>query len=430
MQPTLIYNLADTNNSRSNFWANFKYWHYILGQAMVVLLSFALPISTSASYFSIIIAWYCWLASSNWDTKLNIFKLNYSKYLLMFCVFSLISVCIKISANLSLFNLDFSHAARDLLKLLSIPVIAYFLLNKRVIKFVMLAFCLAMLVTLILAVGKNYLNWPIGLKYTTGGIFKSHIKTSFFMAISCFLLANYYLMTANLSKIIKFSIIAIITGMLYYLFFLNIGRIGYVTVFVLALIFAIQNFKTKGLIYGGLLALVGLILLGTISDLFLNRVLLLKQDLLIYQNHGDLLASSLGSRIEFALNSLKLIWEKPILGWGLGSFKSAYQNFIMLNYPTSLLTDNPHNEFLRVGVELGIIGLSLLVALIYQQFKSFKKLDQFNKNLAWGIIAAFWLGCIINSWLSDFTEGYFYCLFSACFLAVIYNNSFKSAERI
>ena len=64
--------------------------------------------------------------------------------------------------------------------------------------------------------------------------------------------------------------------------------------------------------------------------------------------------SSMGQRYTFWKYSLKLIAEKPLLGHGTGSFAKEYQRIAM---GEQFITVNPHNEFVMVGVQLGLLGV-------------------------------------------------------------------------
>jgi len=271
------------------------------------------------------------------------------------------------------------------------------------------AFTGAMILTLILGFLKWYGGVPIGLKYTTAAVFKSHIKTSLFMAIAIYFLA----IQAKQQQSIRWVCLAVILTMLYYLFFMNIGRIGYLALCLCAFVFAWNHYRIKGIFYA-VIAL-SVVIAGAYysSELFSQRMNQLLIDWDFYQQGGRLLESSLGSRLEFALTSLDLIKQKPWFGWGTGSFGTVYE--ILRQGEDTLLTDNPHNEYLRFAVEFGLIGLGCLLLLFFQQWHYTKQLTT-DKLFAQGVLLTFFAGCFFNSWVKDFAEAYFYCVMSAlCF---------------
>lgn len=65
-------------------------------------------------------------------------------------------------------------------------------------------------------------------------------------------------------------------------------------------------------------------------------------------------STSVTERTDFWKGSLELIREKPLFGWGPFSFRNAYnpiQKTLLAN------ADHPHNIFLKIGVENGLIAL-------------------------------------------------------------------------
>ena len=61
--------------------------------------------------------------------------------------------------------------------------------------------------------------------------------------------------------------------------------------------------------------------------------------------------------------------QRPLFGWGVGNFADAYDRWVLRLYsPMHMKWDRaPHDFVLMVGVELGIVGLALLVWLIVEQ---------------------------------------------------------------
>ena len=65
----------------------------------------------------------------------------------------------------------------------------------------------------------------------------------------------------------------------------------------------------------------------------------------------------------------QMLWDKPLHGQGTGAYASLYYEFAPLMadispYAVSRLAEHPHNEFLRVAAELGLVGLCLYMALL------------------------------------------------------------------
>jgi O-antigen ligase len=80
-------------------------------------------------------------------------------------------------------------------------------------------------------------------------------------------------------------------------------------------------------------------------------------------------------RYVFIKESLTRILEKPLMGYGTGSFGTIFGNEVKSGHYFDKQT-TPHNQYLYVWFELGILGLILLLLIFYHQIKElFKKKD-------------------------------------------------------
>ena len=94
----------------------------------------------------------------------------------------------------------------------------------------------------------------------------------------------------------------------------------------------------------------------------------------------------MGQRYTFWEYSIKLIAEKPLLGHGTGSFAKEYERSA---HNEHLITKNPHNEFLMISVQLGLLGLLIYLGFLANQYYCAKKLPNEEKWLAQGLFTAF-----------------------------------------
>jgi O-antigen ligase len=122
--------------------------------------------------------------------------------------------------------------------------------------------------------------------------------------------------------------------------------------------------------------------------------------------------TSTGLRLEFYRYSLKIVRDHPLLGVGIGGFAEAYAK--QIKDPKMERSDNPHNEYLLVAVQLGLIGLAALLYLFYTQWRlaSLLPLPR-DAIIARGVVLAFMVGCMFNSFLTDYDEGVFFIWISA-----------------
>jgi len=120
--------------------------------------------------------------------------------------------------------------------------------------------------------------------------------------------------------------------------------------------------------------------------------------------------TSTGQRLDFATNSIAIVSAHPIIGVGTGGFAAAYAQ--QVDGLGKDATVNPHNEYLNLAVQLGILGLlmpALLFLVVWQQAKGLP--SPLERDLARGLAIAFAVGCLFNSMLMDHVEG---LLFAWC----------------
>ncbi|MGZ4954355.1 MAG: O-antigen ligase family protein [Methylobacter sp.] len=235
------------------------------------------------------------------------------------------------------------------------------------------------------------------------GIFMTNYASqsmAFIAAIVC----SVFLLKQQLSLRNKCLLYGVIALFAFNIFFISPARSGYVA-FPFAMMFA------AGCVYGykkllPIIAVTGSIMLIAIlcSSTLQQRTEkgLTEKD--AYQTSGEL--TSIGVRVIFAKNTLMLIKEHPVLGYGTSSFKSTYAPYAAAQYSDwrGSPTSDPHNQYLFVWLENGLIGLLLFLAYIYTAIR------QGLNNPPYGAIAASFLvavcaSSLFNSHFKTFPEG-------------------------
>ena len=183
------------------------------------------------------------------------------------------------------------------------------------------------------------------------------------------------------------------------------GRTGQLTAALFVLLFAFQRFTKKGLLLTVLVMAILIPLFFAFADKATRineAVVNLQSDL---KPDPQQIPSSMGQRYMFWRYSLKLIAEKPLFGHGTGSFKKEYQRVASSEL---FVTKNPHNEFLMIGVQLGLLGLLIYIGFLASQFFYAKKLPDKEKWLAHGLLLSLVVTSLFNSPFLDHTEGHWF----------------------
>src|SRR5206468_7046997 len=182
----------------------------------------------------------------------------------------------------------------------------------------------------------------------------SHIAEGVMMA-----LASYYLAVEAItdSRRRKYWASAAALALLYNAF-ISAGRTGYIVAFCLAMLLLFQTAPRKWLLAG--IALIALSAAGLflISPVVRHRMSGVVSSL---QGRSDNHASvGVDLRMQFYRGSLALIQRHPIFGTGTGSFERVYNQHAAAN--NQVLTSNPHNEYLMIGMQTGLVGLLACLA--------------------------------------------------------------------
>jgi O-antigen ligase len=130
-------------------------------------------------------------------------------------------------------------------------------------------------------------------------------------------------------------------------------------------------------------------------------------------------------RFDWWNNSAALIKESPVIGYGTGSFRAAQ---LLVRNKWTKRTANPHNEYLLIFVQLGIIGEALFLLMLCSLFAFSCKLPEEEKNLLQGAVVAFAWACLANSFLLDSHPSNFLMVLSAVLVAARISQGEKSEE--
>jgi O-antigen ligase len=257
--------------------------------------------------------------------------------------------------------------------------------------------------------------------FTGDFVFSNYPNT--FANFMLFVIPYYLLQIKFFSKSFYFDKILIALNLV--LFFLTWSRAGFVAFIVyLALLLALSLVNKR--IFVNLkkyLTFVVLILVLTFSMAYsLNKLSPYSYDIAKRVNSEDVASKeSLNNRFDFYSASLKLIKDKPFFGFGSGSFQYVYPR-----YQTQLLalSDHPHNIFLKIMVENGLISgllfLSFVVSLWVKSIFHFTKIQDSEKFTYFTLFSAFTAMLVHN--LLDYNLNFVAILFVFTFCTGLLNN--------
>ena len=182
--------------------------------------------------------------------------------------------------------------------------------------------------------------------------------------------------------------------------FITGGRAGHVMFFVALLILIVQVFSYRRMM-GFIVALFMLplifLLAYNFSDLFNLRI---HEAILNIVNYSEYKNTSVGQRITYAINTFEIIQHNFWLGVGTGDFPFEYSKVNVLNSSEVSLTTNPHNMYLLIMVQLGLVGLiSMLLIFFYQIKVSLYSNNLYSNKIAFVLPVLFLIIMLSDSYL-------------------------------
>ena len=136
-------------------------------------------------------------------------------------------------------------------------------------------------------------------------------------------------------------------------------------------------------------------------------------------SQGDRAPTSSGLRLGFWRRSVESILESPVVGHGAGSWNAEYtrREGSQLN-PSFKDLRNPHEEYLMWGVQLGIVGVALLLAFLVQLVRDASRFTAAIRRAMKTFVAMLAAVCLFNTVLFDALIGDYFCLMLGLLLAL------------
>tara|TARA_B100000795_G_scaffold268928_1_gene256922 strand:- start:1684 stop:2820 length:1137 start_codon:yes stop_codon:yes gene_type:complete len=336
-----------------------------------------MPLTVFGANLIIVIICLIWLFSGNYRSKFN--QIIDSKLMIASIVFYGIHVLGLLWTEDMSWGLHILHKMWYFLLLF--PIL-FTIVKKEYIRYYVIAFIASITLTEIL----SYMVWfeiipPFRAATVANPTpFMSHISYNPILAFSIYIVSHEFFFNKRLSKF-NFWLYSFLMVTMSINMFITGGRAGQVAFFTMLTILIFQFFnaqKVKSLFVT--IVFIPLIFFTAYqtSDLFHNRVDAAVKNTISYSDNRF---TPIGLRITYAKNSWKIIKENPLIGAGTGDFPSEYIRIDKM-YPSSQpVTTNPHNMYILILVELGLIGLISMLSIFYYQIKlSFKSQNRFIRN--------------------------------------------------
>jgi O-antigen ligase len=262
-------------------------------------------------------------------------------------------------------------------------------------------------------------NFPSTFFYTTsaGIVIKNHATQGMFFGISILICLSK---ASNSPTFHIKSIVLYLTSLIFFTNILTIthGRSGYVITFICLISFLIYQTRNLSL-KKRILVLIASVVMATglfaTAEKSRNRILEGIQEMTQPRSSGD--PGSMGVRTYWWKHSIEMIQKNPVLGIGTGAFAVGLDNEVKdLTGPAATKTNDPHNQFLKILVEQGVIGFLVLLAVIFSAFFA-KNVSQPYRMIGLTVLIGWCATSLANSHFSTFHEGHFIWFWLGAMLA-------------
>jgi len=133
-------------------------------------------------------------------------------------------------------------------------------------------------------------------------------------------------------------------------------------------------------------------------------------------------SSSWGVRFRLYTETLEMVRERPLTGWGIGAWNTQWKARVG---PELISSNMPHNEFLWIGSQTGIPGALLLLWLITASLPRAWRRHDMSGRLAAVALLAMLVAVSLNSALRDASIG-----LSAWFIVLVFQRLGTEPETV
>ena len=364
------------------------------GRSAAIVLGVAIPISTAADAVLVSLLLLAWLAGGNLREKAAAVR-DSPAALAALAFLGLLALGLAWGEGTLREGWYYLRKHQDLVL---VAVLAGVVASEHDKLLAMGAFMAAMALTLVL----SYAQWLGGEENPV--VFKAHIAQGTMTALAAFLAGMQALRETRLRWRLAWAAGVVLS--VYNVLFMLQGRTGYLVLGVLALYFCGAHWRWRGILAASAAGVITLAAAYAVNAPLVTSSLKARGEVRAWeqgQAAGRGVETSMGTRMNYYKTAIAILREHPWIGVGTGGYVRAYEATAQPN-PVAV-SNNPHNQYLLTGVQLGVGGLLAVVALFGVMWWHAGRLEPTTRIAARGLVAAIAAGCLFNSFLIDHSEG-------------------------
>ena len=265
----------------------------------------------------------------------------------------------------------------------------------------------------------SLLAWKVGWQYKDldpGIVLRNTVTQAMAFAIATFLAGVLLVtrtVTARPKRILLGAAIVLLLGQLV---FLQVGRSGQVMLLVLVVVAAVMLLRgPRRVVVIAAVPVLALVAIN-VSPVMQARFQKAWNELNSAAQGSEY--SSMGIRVVMWQNTAALIKARPIVGYGLGGMRPAYEAYVKDRAATgwqATVTGDPHNQYLAVWVDAGLPGL--LAFLFMLAAVALQPAPAPWRAVAVALLLAWCATSMASSHFQTFNEGHLIAILLGAFLA-------------
>jgi len=381
----------------------------IFNSHLLIALLFFIPFSTALGSILSGFILIFWLCEAKFSEQYKQLKGN------RVVIASLLFFALHVVGLLWTADIDWGlHTVKKEWKFLMLPIFMLYVRQEH-IRYYIYAFVLAMSISELISYGIWFEQIPAFKDATVSNPtpFMTHITYNPLLAIAIYLIASdiiFHRSHSNYKRVVYFLFFITMTMNM----FITGGRSGQAMLFVVVVLLSFQYFSgrlIKSIITSAVLGSFVFFLAYSYSSIFSERFDMAIHNTLNYdQNKG----SSVGQRLTFAINGVDVFLENPVLGVGTGDLPSTMQEAHRVNTPEIKAPNNPHNMYVMMAVQFGLVGLVTLAWLFYAQVKfALNNSNSFMRRFGIALPVLFLVANLGESYFSVHATSLLFCVLSA-----------------
>lgn len=390
-------------------------------RSLAVAIGFSIPISTSLSEILTTLFILCWLLAGNFSEQLRRIARNP-------VAIASTAMFFWLALGTTWSTASWSEAGRCLLKyreFLYLPMLAtVFAGDRQLRRLGLISFYAGAVTLLALSYGEWLLKVDIGMPstYCDFVVTKDRIIHGLLMSFLVYCSAQEIIRDRSRWWIYAGMIALAAPNVL----LLIQGRTGYLLLGLLTILVLAQQFGRRGFAVACVLVACtgcGAYALSGAVQQRVHRTL----DQINHQFGGPR-EGPWDPRLDYYTTTLKLLRRHPLVGTGTGSFSSQYRELAEASKVDH--TTDPHNEYLHLAVQLGIPGAIAFAGLLALQWRSSRRLSDWDGRLARGAVLTIAVGSMFNSLILSITGGLVFGYFGGMAFADLCGDAPEAADGV